>query len=97
MLILNAFCNHVDLILTSFGLQIELKKRLGDQDGAGKLPDLKIMIFGHNQYTQRKPLYFENTGSASSSKIGHDFRKFEKNVVLQKKSSKLIFLNDLFF
>ena len=22
-----------------------------------------------------KPLYFENTGSASSSKIGHDFRK----------------------
>ena len=26
------------------------------------------------------PLYFENTGSASSSKIGHDFR----NKVVQK-------------
>jgi len=24
---------------------------------------------------QRKPLYFENTGSASSSEFGHDFRK----------------------
>ena len=29
---------------------------------------------GKNQYTQRKPLYFEKKGSASSSKIGHDFR-----------------------
>ena len=25
--------------------------------------------------TQSKPWYFENTGSASLSKIGHDFRK----------------------
>ena len=44
-----------------------------------------------NQYTHRKPLYFENTGSASSSKIGHDFRKesglkieVRKKCVLQK-------------
>ena len=28
-----------------------------------------------NQYTQKKSLYFENKGSASSSKIGHDFKK----------------------
>ena len=28
-----------------------------------------------NPHAQRKPLYFENTGSISSSKIGHDFRK----------------------
>ena len=28
-----------------------------------------------NICTQRKPLYFEITWSASSSKIGHDFRK----------------------
>ena len=36
---------------------------------------LKSKIEINNQYTQRKPLYFENTGSTSSSKIGHDFRK----------------------
>ena len=35
----------------------------------------KARFLAKNQYTQRKPLYFENTGSASSSKIGHDFRK----------------------
>ena len=28
-----------------------------------------------NIRTQRKPLYFQNTGSATSSKIWHDFRK----------------------
>ena len=28
-----------------------------------------------NQYTHRKPLYFENRGSTSSSKIGQDFKK----------------------
>ena len=28
-----------------------------------------------NRHAQRKQLYFENTGSTSSSKIGHDFRK----------------------
>jgi hypothetical protein len=36
---------------------------------------LKVRFLAKNQYTQRKPLYFENTGSASLSKIGHDFRK----------------------
>ena len=46
-----------------------------------------------NQYTQRKPLYFENTGSASSSKIGHVFikvvqkLKLEENVFYKKKFS----------
>ena len=35
----------------------------------------KERFWAKNQYTQRKALYFENTGSASSSKIGHDFRK----------------------
>ena len=38
--------------------------------------------------TQRKPLYFENTGSTSSSKIGHDFRK--------KRGSKIEVRNDFF-
>ena len=28
-----------------------------------------------NQHAQRKQLYFENTGSTSLSKIGHNFRK----------------------
>jgi hypothetical protein len=28
------------------------------------------MVFAKNQYTQRKPLYFENTGITNSSKIG---------------------------
>ena len=57
-----------------------------------------------NQYTQRKPLYFENTGCTSSSKIGHDLKnkvvqklKLEKNVFYKKWSPKLIFLNDFFF
>ena len=31
-----------------------------------------------NISTQRKTLYFENTGITSSSKIGHDFRKKSK-------------------
>ena len=35
----------------------------------------KAQLLAKSQYTQRKPLYFENTGSASLSKIGHDFRK----------------------
>ena len=35
----------------------------------------KARFLGKNQYTQRKPLYFESTGSDSLSKIGHDFRK----------------------
>jgi hypothetical protein len=35
----------------------------------------KQEFLAKNQYTQRKPLFFENTGSASSLKIGHDFRK----------------------
>jgi hypothetical protein len=53
--------------------------------------------------TQRKPLYFENTGSPSSSKFGHDFNKvvrklkLEKNVFCKKWSPKLIFLNEFFF
>ena len=51
-----------------------------------------------NIYTQRKPLYFENTGSASSSKIGHDFRienklvqklKLEINVFLKRMVSQI--------
>jgi hypothetical protein len=35
----------------------------------------KARFLAKNQYTRRKPFYFENTGSASFSKIGHDFRK----------------------
>ena len=49
-------------------------------------------------------MYFENTGSASLSKIGHDFRKsrgskigVRKKVFHKKWSPKLIFLNDFFF
>ena len=43
------------------------------------------------------PLYFEDTGSASSSIIGHDFRKYSgskievgKKCYLQKWSTRLI-------
>ena len=36
---------------------------------------LKARFLAKNQHTQRKPLYFENMGSTSLSKIGHDFRK----------------------
>ena len=51
------------------------------------------------------PLHFENTRSASLSKIGHDFRKHSgskievrKNVFFYKKwFLELIFLNDLFW
>jgi hypothetical protein len=57
-----------------------------------------------NQYTQRKPLYFEYTGSASSSKLGMILEnqvvqklKLEKNVSYKKWSPKLIFLNEFFF
>ena len=35
----------------------------------------KEVFWLKNQYSRRKPLYFENMGSTSSSKIGHDFRK----------------------
>ena len=58
----------------------------------------KARFLAKNQYAQRKPLYFENTGSTSLSKIRHDFRKkieVRKNVFFYKKMSpKLIFLND---
>ena len=53
------------------------------------------VFFAKNQYTtQRKPVYFENTGSASSS-IGHDFSKcgskieVRKKCILQKMVSKI--------
>ena len=45
-----------------------------------------------NRHEQRKPLYFENTGSTSSSKI-----EVRKKVFYKKWSPKLIFLNDFFF
>ena len=35
----------------------------------------KARFLAKNQYTQRKPMYFKNTGSASLSKIEHNFRK----------------------
>ena len=38
-----------------------------------------------NTYSQRKPLYFENTGSASQSKIGHDFRKLSGSKIEVRK------------
>ena len=41
------------------------------KDGGSK----KARLLAKNQYTQRKPLYFVNTGSTSSSEIGYDFRK----------------------
>ena len=56
-----------------------------------------------NQHAQRKPLYFENKGSTSLSKIGHDFTNkviqkltVEKNVFNKKWSPKLILLNEIF-
>ena len=40
---------------------------------------------------KRKPLCFENTGSTSLSKIGHDFRK---KVVQKLKLEKKVFSKD---
>ena len=44
----------------------------------------KARFLAKNQYTQRKPLHFENTGSASLSKIevGLFFYFFTKNGLL---------------
>ena len=36
---------------------------------------LNASFLPKNRHAQKKPLYFENSGSTSSSKIGHDFRK----------------------
>ena len=54
------------------------------------------MLGPKKQYTQRKPLYFENMGRASLSKIGHDFRKLSglkievrKKCFLQKMVSQI--------
>ena len=56
-----------------------------------------------NQYTQRKPLYFENTGVPLHQKLDTilenkvvQILKLEKNVFYKKWSPKLIFLNDFF-
>ena len=44
--------------------------------GKYKLISVRLWNFQDGgSYTQRKPLYFENTGCTNSSKIGHDFRK----------------------
>ena len=51
----------------------------------------KARFLAKNQYTQRKPLYFENTWSARSSKIGHDFRKQSGSKIEVK---KMFFTND---
>ena len=47
-----------------------------------------------NQYTQTKPLYFENMGSASSSKIGHDFGKQSGSKI--EVSKECFFLQKMF-
>ena len=44
----------------------EILKRVGPK---------KARLLAKNQHNQRKPLYFENIESNSSSKIGHNFRK----------------------
>ena len=61
-------------------------------------------MLSKNQYTQRKPLYFENSGRASLSKNEHDFRKssgskieVRKKCVYKKWFPKLLFLNDFLF
>ena len=38
-----------------------------------KLLGPKMQKLAKSQHTQRKPLYFENSTSGSSSKIGHKF------------------------
>ena len=55
----------------------------------------KARFLAKNQYTQRKPLNFENTGSTSSSKLGmilenNEVQKLEleKNVFYKKWSPK---------
>ena len=58
-----------------------------------------------NQYAQRNPLYFENTGNASLPKFGMILEnkvdqklKLEKNCFFTKKwSPKLIFFNEFSF
>ena len=56
-----------------------------------------------NQYTQRKPLYFENTGSTSLSELGMILEnkvvqklKLEINNFYKKWSPTLIFLSQFF-
>jgi len=60
-----------------------------------------------NQYTQRKPLYFENTGSATQvrqklsmileNKVVQKLKLEKKNVFYKKWSPRLTFLNEFFF
>ena len=56
-----------------------------------------------HQYTQRKPLYLRIRGAPVYQKLGITLGnkvvqklKLEKNAFLQKKSPRLIFLNDFF-
>ena len=48
-----------------------------------------------NICSQGKPIYFENMGSTSSSKIGHDFRKFSGSKVGDRKKCFLFIKNGL--
>ena len=60
---------------------------------------LKATFLPKNQYIQRKPLYFESTGSTCSPKIGHDFIKQSGSkieVFYKNWSPKLILLNVCF-
>ena len=73
------------------------------EDKYDKILPLKNNRYLHSFDNSRKPLYFENTGSASSSQIGQILEnkvvqklKLEKNVFYKKWSLKLIFLNDFF-
>ena len=50
------------------------------KDGGSK----KARFLAKNQYTQRKPLYFDNTRSDSLSKIGHDLKSGSKIEVRKK-------------
>ena len=61
---------------------------------------LKSRIFGQKSINQRKPLYFENTGSPSSSKLGMilENKVVKKTGFFTKKwYPKLMFLNGFFF
>ena len=53
-------------------LAIIISVRLWNYEDGGTY---KARFLAKNQYTQRKSLCFETTGSASLSNFGHDFRK----------------------
>jgi hypothetical protein len=50
---------------------------------------LKSKMFGQKSIYSKETLYFGNIGSTSSSKIGHDFKKYRGSKIEIKKKISL--------